>query len=887
MPVKPPRGLKVARSGSSRVRSSNKSSAKHGTRSKSESSQVKGQPPRNSSAKPTLSLLDHALKYSAKGIPVLPLHGISPDGNCTCGKKECQSRGKHPRTPHGLKDATTDAKQIRNWWTVWPEANIGATTGPQSRLVVLDEDPRHGGDASLKALQQKYGVLPKTVEAKTGGGGRHLFFVYPDGDGKILNAAGLAGFEGIDVRGDGGYVVMPPSRHSSDNPYSWLVSLLDSTPAQLPPSYLSLLRKETKPTQPHAAPSGTPLIDGKRNHELTSLAGAMRRRGASEEEMEVALLTANSNRCQPPLSEDEVRKIAKSVARYDSNEEGGGEVGRDKSQAAELVALADEAELFVSPDGDAYATFQEDNHKATDRIKGSRFRRWLILKFEEVHGKPAGSQTLGAAIDLIEAHAHARHSVQQVYVRIAGVDGKVYVDLADADWRVVEISATGWRVIQGAPVKFIRVKGMTPLPVPHPGGKLDALRKFMNLPDEEHWKLVVAWLLMSLHPRGPYPVLIIHGEQGSSKSTLTKMIRDLVDPNVSPARSAPREMRDLMISANNAWLQCYDNMSGLREWLSDAFCRLATGGGFGTRTLYENREEELFQAARPILMNGIEELATRGDLLDRGILLWLPQIEEKDRRPDDELAEDFQAALPGILGALYDAVAAALKGQATVKLSSYPSMAQFAKWAIAAEQHLGWQLGSFQEAYEKNREAANELSLEATPISAALKEFITLKMGAWSGTATDLLGELNKQVAESVTRMRSWPGTPWKLSNVLRRLSPNLRRAGIQIEFDRKAGNQRERLIFLTKTPVPSKPSASAGSPATPISENPNKPGFLGAPTGKGATTPRSNGTRGQARKQEEGSAQYFDSMDGGQDHKRPDGSTKGRAKRQKPRRRG
>src|SRR6266853_1018080 len=135
--------------------------------------------------------------------------------------------------------------------------------------------------------------------------------------------------------------------------------------------------------------------------------------------------------------------------------------------------------------------------------------------------------------------------------------------------------------------------------------------------------LLTTWLLAALRHGGPYPLLVIAGEQGSAKTVLSKMLRALVDPNVAPVRTLPREERELMIAANNGYLLAFDNLSGLPNWLSDALCRLASGGSFAVRQLYTDDEEVLFQAARPILLNGIEEVVSRPDLGDRAIFLTL------------------------------------------------------------------------------------------------------------------------------------------------------------------------------------------------------------------------------------------------------------------------
>jgi len=253
-----------------------------------------------------------ALDYAARGWPVLPLHSVR-DGRCTCNTPDCGSPGKHPRTLHGLKDATTDAKTVESWWRTWPDANIGILTGAPSGLIVLDVDPRHGGDATLDDLLTAHGPLPDTVESLTGGGGRHIFFRHPGGT--IKSGAGRLG-AGLDVKAEGGYVVTPPSVHVSGKSYQWELSSDpgEVPPADAPPWLLALLQDTPAPAA--AVSQGGRIVDGQRGATLASLAGSMRRRGMTEAAILAALQADNRARCNPPLPDGKVAAIAKSIGRY-------------------------------------------------------------------------------------------------------------------------------------------------------------------------------------------------------------------------------------------------------------------------------------------------------------------------------------------------------------------------------------------------------------------------------------------------------------------------------------------------------------------------------------------------------------------------------------------
>lgn len=258
-------------------------------------------------------LLQWALEYAGRGWHVFPCHSVDGEGRCTCGNLRCRAPGKHPRTEHGLKDASTDLQVIRAWWATWPQANVGICTGPASGLLILDVDPGHGGNESLGKLEAEHGELPKTVEAVTGGGGWHEYFRYPAGV-SVKNSAGRLG-PGLDIRAEGGFVIAPPSVHISGNRYAWTKPLGRFPVAEAPEWLLRLLAEpEGKAT---AAPVEDAIPEGRRNQDLASIAGTLRRRGLGEAEITDALLSVNRHRCSPPLPEAEVRDIAASISRYE------------------------------------------------------------------------------------------------------------------------------------------------------------------------------------------------------------------------------------------------------------------------------------------------------------------------------------------------------------------------------------------------------------------------------------------------------------------------------------------------------------------------------------------------------------------------------------------
>ncbi|MBL8666333.1 MAG: hypothetical protein JNM48_02590 [Rhodospirillales bacterium] len=500
-----------------------------------------------------------------------------------------------------------------------------------------------------------------------------------------------------------------------------------------------------------------------------------------------------------------------------------GEAGRrEPTQADILVELASDADLFHAPDGTAFADVDINGHRETWPVRAKGFRRWLArCFFEKIQGAPS-SEALQSALNVIEAKAHFDSPERIVHVRVGGLDGRLYLDLGDEPWRAVEIDANGWRVIDNPPVRFRRAAGMLPLPIPTSGGSIESLRSFLNVQSDADFVLVVAWTLAVLRNRGPYPVIVLSGEQGSAKSTFSAILRALLDPNTAPLRALPREDHHLFIAASNGHVLAFDNVSGLPAWISDTLCRLATGGGFAVRQLYTDMDEVLFDAARPVILNGIEDTVTRPDLADRAVFLTLAPIPEERRRLETELWAAFEVERPRILGVLLDAVVQGLRRLPETRLPKLPRMADFALWAAACETAL-WPAGTFWSAYCDNREEVVEGVIDADPVAAAVRAMMAERT-EWTGTAADLLGALGTVVGERIAKSKSWPDSPRALSGRLRRAATFLRKVGIEIEFS-KEGRARTRIIRIASSrcsapdnagarpSIPSAPSASAPSP--------------------------------------------------------------------------
>ena len=446
-----------------------------------------------------------------------------------------------------------------------------------------------------------------------------------------------------------------------------------------------------------------------------------------------------------------------------------------------LLAIAEESVLFHTPDSVPYASYQMHGHWETVEVNSHQYNQMLNRRFYQERGKAPCKQIRDDALGAIIGKALYDGAEQEVFLRVAGHEGNIYLDLANPGWEAVEISPHGWRVISDPPVKFWRPQGMYALPYPVAGGNLTELRELINLPEQDGLELAVGWLLMTLSPTGPYPALILSGEQGSAKSSAARLLRTLIDPNKAPNRQLPRNVQDLMITAKRSWVLPFDNISNVQDWQADAFCCLATGAGFSTKVLYTDDEEKIFAAQRPLVLNGIGEITMRPDLLDRSVVLQLPRITEGKRRIETDLDSAFDMAHPRLLGALLTAVSTALANCETVKLDRMPRMADFAQWVVAAEPVLPWAPGNFLAAYMQNCEDVLDIPMGVSPLVAALKALM-VNTQEWTGTATELHTAIVALAGPGQQAQRQLPTSPRTLSEALGRLAPNLRAIGLHYE---------------------------------------------------------------------------------------------------------
>lgn len=450
---------------------------------------------------------------------------------------------------------------------------------------------------------------------------------------------------------------------------------------------------------------------------------------------------------------------------------------------------------WKTPNGDVFVDVRVDGVRHTVPVKSEAFTGLLYLIAME--GAP-GKMLSGKAVEEMKAFcvgkALASPRTHPAFVRVGGDARHIWYDLGgdthegilwkEGTWRVGKLGEDSFR--------FYRPSGMLEQGRPRAGGDLVELLSKHLRARESDILLMAAWLVGSFKVGGPYPILIINGEQGSSKSTTTRLLRRLVDPHARDMREPPANNRDLVAAIKNSYMMAIDNVSSIPNSLSDSLCRISTGtGALGGRALYTDSDEAAFTACRPIVLNGIPAFAEREDLVSRSIHVELPSIASNERLDDDTFWGRFEEDLPQLLGALFDCVARAQANFAGVKLNEAPRMANFARWAYAGLGDLG---GKFLEAYSHNKVEASAHFIEHNEVAQALVALMRDRE-TWYGSWGALLAELRPLAV--VTRF--WPETSLQLRNRMVRMSEDLRRCGLEWRNNGREGGTGRAVIEVRR----------------------------------------------------------------------------------------
>ncbi|MEM7342483.1 MAG: ATP-binding protein [Actinomycetota bacterium] len=443
--------------------------------------------------------------------------------------------------------------------------------------------------------------------------------------------------------------------------------------------------------------------------------------------------------------------------------------------ATELVDLAQELyEFGTATTGEAFGV-PLDGPRVTFLLRGGRqsLRAELAKRYFAEHARAASSQALADAMLTLEGIGQEWETELHQRVASDGLDRSVWIDIGDLTGRAIHITPQHWNIHDRAPVLFRRSALTAPLPEPvrHPDG-LELLWESLNVTPDDR-PLVAAWLVAALVPGIAHPILAFFGEQGTGKSTATKLVVSIVDPSPVPARKPPKDEESWVSAAAGSWVIGLDNLSRVTDWFSDSLCRAVTGDGDVRRRLYTDAELHVYAFRRAIALNGIDIGTLRGDLAERLLPINLDRIPDHQRREETEFNNTWTRQHPHVLAAVLDLTTAVFQRLPAIELDTKPRMADFARIIAAVDQELGT-TGLDHYTAKQGSMAAD--SIDTDPFIAALARAIRFD---WTGTAAELLATLDPSPEPTP---KGWPSHPRTVTGLLKRWAPVLRKTGWQID---------------------------------------------------------------------------------------------------------
>jgi len=452
---------------------------------------------------------------------------------------------------------------------------------------------------------------------------------------------------------------------------------------------------------------------------------------------------------------------------------------QDKTVETLVSIIQDRCELFRDERGNTYVKTQGKTNISKNKSEQEKeFTRILKIRSAEFNELARKFHYDATKKGLKKLAGHT----EEVYLRTCQRKGEIIYDLCRPDWSAIKITRGGWEVLNKSPVSFIRTSNMRPLPTPASMPNRDTRRgiykflKHINIREDE-LPLLIGWILMAMQAgSGAYPVLVLNGSAGSGKSTAARMIRAIVDPNQADLLAIPSPDSIKVLSEGNH-IFAFDNVSKLTPQLSDALCRIATGDNQTFRRLYSDNEAVTISIKKPVILNGIADFVSRGDLASRSVKLSLHKIET--RKTEDMAWKEFNDDLPEIFAALLDGLSHALRNIDSVQVNDITRLADFCQWATAAHTAYGWGESDFMDAYIENVKSSHVDTLDASPFSSAIVELYDDRNG-FHNRPMKLLGLLEEKYVSDKSRFATgWVKTSKGVVNQLDNIQTSLEAVGI------------------------------------------------------------------------------------------------------------
>jgi hypothetical protein len=483
----------------------------------------------------------------------------------------------------------------------------------------------------------------------------------------------------------------------------------------------------------------------------------------------------------------------------DESHKGGG--GR-QSLAKQLIPIVIDlgVELFHDQRGDTFAAVPIGRGRRIVSLRSRALSDWLSQVCWKQLARALGSEQRASVCNTLSGIAAYDGPLHELHVRCADYEGAFWMDLDGQ--RAVRVEPGKWEIVEQPPIMFRWFPHQRPLPDPVPGGDPALVLSFVNLRDDGDRVLFLVYSVVGCVPSIPIAVLVLHGIQGCTKTTMLKIIKALLDPSAVAVRGGVHDQSEFALAAFHNRVLFFDNLTSVPDWLSDALCRAATGEGWSKRTLYTDDDATVLEYRGLVGLAGINLVAERADLLDRSLIMELAPISPNERREERELWDQFEIARPQIFGGLLDALSRAMQVEPGIMLRSKPRMADFARWGAAAAVGLHLNPGDFLRAYARNVERQNEAAVVESPVAQAVLAFMAGR-DRWQGTPASLYEKLDVLAAGASvdTRSKRWPRSASWLSRRLREVEPNLLAMGIEVEIaaGRTAGSRE-----ITVTALPS-----------------------------------------------------------------------------------
>ncbi|HBH3656767.1 TPA: hypothetical protein ACP6IR_002001 [Clostridioides difficile] len=472
------------------------------------------------------------------------------------------------------------------------------------------------------------------------------------------------------------------------------------------------------------------------------------------------------------------------------------EKDRKKETQEEIILdIVEELEIYKANMDDICARIYINGRAKGIKVGSETFKQWIILEYNRKTGRIPSSENISKVVSLLKAKGMFMEPVE-IGQRCIAIDDTIYYDLANSKGEVVKISKNGWSITTDLDCLFDSNNLMKAQVRPVEYDNLNILDKYFRYKDKNHLILQKVALVSLFIESIVRPICVLHGEKGSSKTSTMKLIRNIVDPSMVSTTSLPRNIDDLAVALNNQYLICFDNIDRISNDISDLLCTATTGGGYAKRKLYTDSEQIIMNFRKGMILNGINIVATRSDLLDRCILMELDRIPQNERKLEHELNKMIENDMPKILGAIFTTISKAMDKYNSIELDNLGRLADFTKWGYAIAEVSGIGGDVFLEAYLNNQNDSNYEAILSNPVGSSIIKLIKDKE-KWEGTPTKLLSELNSIAEEDNININNnlWPKAPNALSRRLNEIRSNFQDIGINIQIVKGV----ERKVIISK----------------------------------------------------------------------------------------